>query len=370
MDEVSALASLLVNAMKGAATGPGPAPTPACALPPAVGAVATASAGSAAGLSAAHPVLAPPDLSRSPSLSSLSSVSTSSDSSSASAAASSAFTSVLMHIHSLVSLPDWLCRPSSDALESFRTLFCTSLIGRMRNHWHIDSPLKGSAYRSLSIANGKAEKVFEDAANASGIRHFASFFPPSITFWIDPGCVSVRIGDSGPILDLWTNPTMAGKLPTILPSPSTSLKMYQSNALPPSPPQISREQMRQAKLQQKQFELQDMANAITSMQYQQLYNSNVYASNLYPPVSLSGKTGYGSSYSTSTSTLSTAAPSFVPMASASPNLMPSRKLKGTTSNKLINRASAGSVEVPAYYSSGNVKMSRNRSGRSKQSAIH
>ncbi|KAJ3190606.1 hypothetical protein HDU82_003894, partial [Entophlyctis luteolus] len=231
-------------------------------------------------------------------------------------------------------------------------------------------PLKGSAYRSLSIANGKAEKVFEDAANASGIRHFASFFPPSITFWIDPGCVSVRIGDSGPILDLWTNPTMAGKLPTILPSPSTSLKMYQSNALPPSPPQISREQMRQAKLQQKQFELQDMANAITSMQYQQLYNSNVYASNLYPPVSLSGKTGYGSSYSTSTSTLSTAAPSFVPMASASPNLMPSRKLKGTTSNKLINRASAGSVDVPAYYSSGNVKMSRNRSGRSKQSAIH
>ncbi|KAI9345599.1 hypothetical protein BDR26DRAFT_856319 [Obelidium mucronatum] len=150
----------------------------------------------------------------------------------------------------------------------------------MRGHWHTDNPLKGSAYRSLSVINGKPDNALLDAAELAAIANLGFYFPSNITFWVDPGCVSFRIGDCGSVSNIWVDETSVFSSNyansdswSMSDSPQqVSAKMALAAALPPSPPQLSRQQLRQLKIQQKQTELQEMARSLSN-QYS-MYNAH------------------------------------------------------------------------------------------------
>ncbi|KAJ3124193.1 hypothetical protein HK100_011321 [Physocladia obscura] len=76
-------------------------------------------------------------------------------------------------------------------------------------------------------------------------------------------------------MDIWVN-DFSSALPLLSPKTSPS-KILSPPFLPPSPPQLSKEQMKLLKLQQKQSELQDMAHMARSISQYKMYNSNFYS---------------------------------------------------------------------------------------------
>ncbi|KAJ3025574.1 UNVERIFIED_CONTAM: dipeptidase 1 (renal) [Siphonaria sp. JEL0065] len=208
----------------------------------------------------------------------------------------------------LVAAPALRPPVSKDQAAGFSRAVTGHLLARMKGHWHTDNPQKGSAYRALSIINGKADVSLLHAAGTVDIRNLGYYFPTNITFWIDPGCVSFRIGDSGSIANIWVdesvvsahNHTSYGSIMTesSLASDSpqfTSARMALAAALPPSPPQLSRQQLRQLKIQQKQTELQEMARSL-SQQYS-VYNAH-YPTLVNSPSNTSGTMNASSSPAT------------------------------------------------------------------------
>ncbi|KAJ3240305.1 Protein btg1 [Chytriomyces hyalinus] len=180
--------------------------------------------------------------------------------------------------------------PVSDhAGTVFADALATRLATRLSGHWHPESPSKGSAYRSLSIVDGRPDALLHDAAHDAAVNNFSAFFPSNITFWIDPGHVSFRVTDGGAVVDIWGQDSSAAHLLQQQPhffaanrprSHSVAIRQPKSTAkltsppapvLPPSPPHLSRQQLRQLKIQQKQSELQEMARSLSN-QYSNLYN--------------------------------------------------------------------------------------------------
>ncbi|KAJ3245308.1 hypothetical protein HDU78_009553 [Chytriomyces hyalinus] len=184
------------------------------------------------------------------------------------------------------SLPPFRAAVSEHAGAVFADALATRLASRLSGHWHPESPWKGSAYRSISFVNGKPDSLLDDAAREASVNNLSAFFPSNVTFWIDPGHVSFRITDRGTVMNIWgqdasipshpvhTQPYDQKSHAVAIRSAKSASKLSGSpvaSALPPSPPHLSRQQLRQLKIQQKQSELQEMARSLSN-QYSNLYN--------------------------------------------------------------------------------------------------
>lgn len=60
--------------------------------------------------------------------------------------------------------------------------------------WDNRNPLIGNAYRSINFNN---DPIFELIADKYLIDSIHDYFPKDLVLWIDPDCVSYRIGDHG-----------------------------------------------------------------------------------------------------------------------------------------------------------------------------
>ena len=106
--------------------------------------------------------------------------------------------------------------PDADRLAAFTARLTDLLADRYQDHWHPNDPERGSAYRAivrsgsgaaridpivLAAADEPADETAAALARGGGVRW---------TVWVDPGCVSIRVGDS---LD-WASVTVIwGALP-------------------------------------------------------------------------------------------------------------------------------------------------------------
>ncbi|KAI8610574.1 hypothetical protein BC830DRAFT_1084657, partial [Chytriomyces sp. MP71] len=174
--------------------------------------------------------------------------------------ASSLLQSSLLHFvrsHVAISAVPAPVPPEDARITAFTDNLSLILALRFGGHWHPEAPSRGSAYRSLSFVNGKPDQPLEEAAMKAGLPTFATYFPANITFWIDPGNVSLRVTDHGSILTLWGTDPVHFLPPSVARTKSTT-RLTPSAPLPPSPPQLSRQQLRQLKITQKQQELQEM----------------------------------------------------------------------------------------------------------------
>ncbi|CAF0930265.1 unnamed protein product [Adineta ricciae] len=76
---------------------------------------------------------------------------------------------------------------------------------KFQGHWYPERPTKGSAYRSIRISKEKVDKVLVNAAIDVGLdlQEILDTLPNDLTIWIDPGEVSYRIGEKGPVKILY-----------------------------------------------------------------------------------------------------------------------------------------------------------------------
>lgn len=76
---------------------------------------------------------------------------------------------------------------------------------KFQGHWYPERPTKGSAYRSIRISKEKVDKVLVNAAMDVGLdlQEILDTLPNDLTIWIDPGEVSYRIGEKGPVKILY-----------------------------------------------------------------------------------------------------------------------------------------------------------------------
>ncbi|CAF1115237.1 unnamed protein product [Rotaria magnacalcarata] len=81
------------------------------------------------------------------------------------------------------------------------------LRAKFQDHWYGERPTQGSGYRSIRIGKDKIDKVLINAANdvSLDLQEILDSLPNDLTIWIDPGEVSYRIGEKGPIQILYGN---------------------------------------------------------------------------------------------------------------------------------------------------------------------
>eukprot|EP00049_Salpingoeca_infusionum_P016980 m.351385 g.351385 ORF g.351385 m.351385 type:complete len:137 (+) comp16238_c0_seq1:350-760(+) len=88
-----------------------------------------------------------------------------------------------------------------DALITFKSVLAKRLVVRFQGHWFVDQPHRGCAYRCIHKTHLTLDEDLMVASKAAKID-FRTSIPPSFTIWIDPGEVSVRIGEDGSVFDI------------------------------------------------------------------------------------------------------------------------------------------------------------------------
>jgi hypothetical protein len=90
--------------------------------------------------------------------------------------------------------------PTQD-LAQFKCVLRSKLAKRFLRHWNEEVPDVGSAYRAITIDGGIIDPVLLFVATHCGLNNSQLFylFPSDMALWIDPGCVSYRIGEYGQV---------------------------------------------------------------------------------------------------------------------------------------------------------------------------
>lgn len=76
---------------------------------------------------------------------------------------------------------------------------------KFQGHWYPEQPFKGSAYRCVKTTP-PLDPVFEIAAREAGVdlRDIEENLPQELSIWIDPGEVSYRMSEKGPVKVLYS----------------------------------------------------------------------------------------------------------------------------------------------------------------------
>ena len=77
------------------------------------------------------------------------------------------------------------------------------------NHWHTDKTYKDSGYRCLKLTSDHIDPVFIKAAQDSGLelQEIVKNLPQYFILWIDPGEISYRLVEKGPVRILYEEDT-------------------------------------------------------------------------------------------------------------------------------------------------------------------
>lgn len=133
---------------------------------------------------------------------------------------------------------------SSSEIYRLKIALTTTLTKHHEDHWHEDSPTKGSGYRCLVFTTSKMDPVIASAVRLAGVSVNAvskSLLASELRVWIDPGDVSCKRGTGGRLQQLYpvtinsTNST--GTEPIVDTSLCAAARVFQPS--PPSSPKSS-----------------------------------------------------------------------------------------------------------------------------------
>lgn len=77
------------------------------------------------------------------------------------------------------------------------------LLDKYRNHWDSANPIRGNGYRALNFSTGTVDEILLKIAQKFSISDIQSLFPQDMVLWVDPSCVSYRVGDYGYVTVLY-----------------------------------------------------------------------------------------------------------------------------------------------------------------------
>ncbi|XP_049896431.1 protein BTG4 [Epinephelus moara] len=84
----------------------------------------------------------------------------------------------------------------NDSRERFAAALTSVLFESYKNHWHLNAPTKGQAYRCLRMNRVRLQDpVLQQACERSAVRYEDLGLPHELTVWVDPGEVSCRYGE-------------------------------------------------------------------------------------------------------------------------------------------------------------------------------
>lgn len=88
---------------------------------------------------------------------------------------------------------------SESKLASFITILTDLLIHKCEPNWFPENPNRGSAHRCLRMNHQSIDPIVRDSLSRAEIYLPRELRTTELTIWVDPGCVSVRIGEDGSI---------------------------------------------------------------------------------------------------------------------------------------------------------------------------
>ncbi|KAF4533446.1 hypothetical protein B566_EDAN001172 [Ephemera danica] len=96
-------------------------------------------------------------------------------------------------------------------IAAFRSSLKEALGRHFLNHWFVDDPSRGCAYRCLQI-HKSMDPILMDAAVACGfsLNDLRLILPRQFFMWVDPGEVSYRFGENGSICTLFDGKSSEG----------------------------------------------------------------------------------------------------------------------------------------------------------------
>ncbi|TPX36499.1 hypothetical protein SmJEL517_g01335 [Synchytrium microbalum] len=86
---------------------------------------------------------------------------------------------------------------SRDKVEQFELLLSTALERRFEGHWDPSRPHVGNAFRAVSINAGRCDSLLQSVITEIGLAKSDNHFPADLCIWIDPHCVSYKVGEYG-----------------------------------------------------------------------------------------------------------------------------------------------------------------------------
>jgi len=92
-------------------------------------------------------------------------------------------------------------------ISQLRSKLVLALCHRYKNHWFVDHPERGQAYRAVEISKGRQfyDSMLLVVAENLGFSKSDLRLPYDICIWVDPGEVAVRFGDElGAFLPVWS----------------------------------------------------------------------------------------------------------------------------------------------------------------------
>ncbi|NXE38207.1 BTG4 protein, partial [Ptilorrhoa leucosticta] len=82
---------------------------------------------------------------------------------------------------------------SKDEVERFAAKLTTALFEKYKNHWYLDKPYRGQAFRCIRINKQQPRDPLLDQACAESAVDFTKLgLPEEVTVWVDPFEVSCR----------------------------------------------------------------------------------------------------------------------------------------------------------------------------------
>lgn len=104
-----------------------------------------------------------------------------------------------LQINSAVRFLSAYCPKQKDA---FAEQLTSALQNKLSPMWYPDQPLRASALRTISIIEGKPDKLLKSIIDRLQIP--VESFPPELALFIDPDHVAFRSGENGNLMDIWT----------------------------------------------------------------------------------------------------------------------------------------------------------------------
>lgn len=144
---------------------------------------------------------------------------------------------------------------STELAQQFRDALHSKLSDRFHSHWFPETPTKGHAFRCIQSSIGRTDPLLASVLvqvmkGGEKQRHTVIQALPGrgeFTVWIDPGEVTLRVGDRGQLTTLYGTTTTATRRRAVSPesirkqrSLSPSAKDFAPRSSPPQSPNMVR----------------------------------------------------------------------------------------------------------------------------------
>jgi hypothetical protein len=91
------------------------------------------------------------------------------------------------------------CKLPESKLAAFITVLTELLTARYEKNWYPENPDRASGYRCIRVNGQSVDPTIVESLKRAKINLTKSLICTEVTIWVDPGVVSVRIGEDGSI---------------------------------------------------------------------------------------------------------------------------------------------------------------------------